>query len=162
LRLGIVKKKKFIQTHTTFPMQVDGMRLLNKLAREHGLCPKMCFLQLETVECLGIEEDFCGGICNHAEDINSYNSKVQNALADLQSSKPTVAVFGQGRNKEELTCIIINNKDELHTGFVPSYGMKMPIKKLMKLLEPAALNEFIRSTIMNHAEENPEKCVVFE
>ena len=162
LRLGIVKKKKYIQTHTTFPMQVDGMRLLNRLAREHGLCPKMCFLQLETVDCLGIEESFCEGICNHEEDLASYNSKVQLALADLQSSKPTIAVFGQGRNKDELTCIVINNKEELHTGFVPASGMKMSLKKLMKHLEPSALNEFIRSTVMNHAEVNPEMSLIFE
>ncbi|MFN6375315.1 MAG: hypothetical protein ACK4YD_09115, partial [Chitinophagia bacterium] len=162
LRLGIVKKKKYIQTHTTFPMQVDGMRLLNRLAREHGLCPKMCFLQLETVDCLGIEESFCEGICNHEEDLASYNSKVQLALADLQSSKPTIAVFGQGRNKDELTCIVLNNKEELHTGFVPASGMKMPLKKLMKHLEPSALNEFIRSTVMNHAEVNPEMSLIFE
>lgn len=162
LRLGIVKKKKYIQTHTTFPMQVDGMRLLNRLAREHGLCPKMCFLQLESVDCLGIEESFCDGICNHEEDIDKYNTKVQQALDELQSSKPTIAVFGKGRNNEELSCVLINNKDELQTGFVPAYGMKMPLKKLIKHLEPAVLNEFIRSSVMNHAEENPEMRVIFE
>ena len=162
LRLGIVKKKKYIQTHTTFPMQVDGMRLLNRLAREHGLCPKMCFLQLETVDCLGIEEDFCSGICNHAEDISSYNTKVQNALEELRSSKPTVAVYGPGRKKDELSCILLNRKDELHTGFVPAHAMKIPLKKLMKYLEPAALNEFIRSSVISQIDENPEWVVHYE
>ena len=162
MRLGVVKKKKYIQTHTSFPMQLDGMRLLNKMAREHGLCPKMCFLQLETVDCLGIEESFCSGICNHQEDISEYNTKVKKALDELVASKPTIAVFGPGRKKDEMTCILINKKDELHTGFVPTYGMKMPLKKLMKHVEPSALNEFIRSTVMGHAEEYPDQAIQFD
>lgn len=161
LRLGVVKKKKYIQTHAQFPMQLDGMRLLNRMARQHGLCPKMCFLQLETAECLGIEESFCSGICRDKEDINVYNTKVQKALLELHASKPSVAIFGPGKHKDEMTCILINRNDELHTGFVPTYGKKMPLKKLMKHLEPAALNEFIRSMVLAHAESHPDDAVHF-
>jgi DNA polymerase-3 subunit epsilon len=58
-RLGIAKKKKQIQMHATFPLLIDGTRMLNKLARTHKLCPKMCFLQDESATCLGLEESFC-------------------------------------------------------------------------------------------------------
>ena len=90
IRLGIVKKKKNIQTHSTFPLQIDGMRLLNKMAREYGLCPKMCFLQDEKIDCVGREENFCEGICDETESIQSYNKKDRKSTR-LNSSHSSVS-----------------------------------------------------------------------
>jgi len=157
LRLGVVKKKKHLVLHTSFPYQLDGMRLLNKLAREHKLCPKMCFLQVETVECVGQEEDFCEGICSNAEKVERYNKKVTKVIADLQTLNPTIAVFGEGRNANEKSCILIGKNDYLATGFVEEHLIKkMKLDKLMKQLEPAASNEFIRSMVLNYADINPQ------
>jgi len=157
LRLGIVKKKKHLVLHTSFPYQLDGMRLLNKLAREHKLCPKMCFLQVETIECVGQEEDFCEGICSNTEKVERYNKKVTKVIADLQSLNPTIAVFGEGRKPKEKSCILIDKNDFLATGFIEENQIKkIKLDKLKKKLEPAASNEFIRSMVINYAELNPE------
>ena len=157
LRLGVVKKKKHLVLHTSFPYQLDGMRLLNKLAREHKLCPKMCFLQVETVECVGQEEDFCEGICSNNENTERYNKKVTKVIADLQSLNPTIAVFGEGRKPNEKSCILIGKNDYLATGFIEEHLIKkIKLDKLMKKLEPAASNEFIRSMVLNYADINPQ------
>jgi DNA polymerase-3 subunit epsilon len=157
LRLGVVKKKKHLVLHTSFPYQLDGMRLLNKLAREHKLCPKMCFLQVETVECVGQEEDFCEGICTNAEKVERYNKKVTKVIADLQTLNPTIAVFGEGRKPNEKSCILIGKNDFLATGFIEVHLIKkIKLDKLKKKLEPAASNEFIRSMVLSYAELNPE------
>jgi DNA polymerase-3 subunit epsilon len=163
LRLGIVKKKKHLVLHTSFPYQLDGMRLLNKLAREHKLCPKMCFLQLETVDCVGQEEDFCEGICSNTEKVERYNKKVTKVIADLQSLNPTIAVFGEGRKPNEKSCILISKNDFLATGFIEETLIKkIKLDKLKKKLEPAASNEFIRSMVLNYAELNPEWTKTFD
>lgn len=162
VRLGVIKKKKHLQSHTSFPMQVDGQRLLNKLARDHALCPKMCFLQKENVACVGIEESFCGGICEHTEDIASYNTKVRAAIREMIHHSPTIAVFGQGRTSEELTCIMIGRNDFLALGYVSKDAHALKPDKLIKLLEPAASNEFIRSMIINYATLHPEMSVHFK
>jgi len=157
LRLGVVKKKKHLVLHTSFPYQLDGMRLLNKLAREHKLCPKMCFLQVETVDCVGQEEAFCEGICSNAENVDRYNKKVNTVIGDLQTLQPTIAVFGEGRNLKEKSCILIGKNDYLATGFIEEHLIKkMKLDKLMKQLEPAVSNEFIRSMVLNYAELNTE------
>lgn len=157
LRLGVVKKKKHLVLHTSFPYQLDGMRLLNKLARENKLCPKMCFLQVETVDCVGQEDDFCEGICSNNENIERYNKKVSKVITDLQSMNPTLAVFGEGRQPNEKSCILIGKNDFLATGFIEAHLVKkIKLDKLKKQLEPAASNEFIRSMVLNYAELNPE------
>ena len=157
MRLGIVKKKKNLIVHTSFPYQVDGIRLLNRLAREHKLCPKMCFLQLESINCVGQEENFCEGICSNEEEAVKYNKKVQKVIANLQIIQPTIAVFGEGRKPNEKSCVLIGKNDLLATGFIEDYLIKkIKLEKLIKKLEPAASNEFIRSLVLNYAELNPE------
>lgn len=157
IRLGIVKKKKNIILHTSFPYQVDGIRLLNKLSRENKLCPKMCFLQLETIGCVGQEENFCDGICTNTEDVVKYNKKVNQVISNLQNLNPTIAVFGEGRKPNENSCVFISKNDFLAVGYIESHLVKkIKAEKLVKKLEPAASNEFIRSMVLNYAELNPE------
>ncbi|MEN9744832.1 MAG: hypothetical protein RL640_670 [Bacteroidota bacterium] len=157
MRLGVVKKKKNLITHTSFPYHLDGLRLLNQLSRSHKLCPKMCFLQLETINCVGQEENFCEGICTNNEDVHEYNKKVIKVLSSIQSLNPTLAVFGEGRQANEKSCILIGKNDFLATGFIEENLIKkIKLEKLVKKLEPAASNEFIRSMVINYAELNPE------
>lgn len=162
LRLCIVKKKKNIITHSTFPLQIDGMRLLNKIVREQGLCPKMCFLQDAKIACVGMEENFCEGVCCGLEDIHSYNTKVQHAINRLANMQPTLAHFGAGRHEKEFSCVMIGKNDFLAVGFVPTTAFKWKREKLISKLEPSASNEFIRSLVMSAAESNPEMTVTFD
>ena len=161
LRLGVVKKKKHIRTHTTFALQLDGIRLLQKLAREYGLCPKMCFLQQEHVPCSGLEEAYCSGICDNSENAKSYNQRVSGAIDAMIKESPEMAVFGPGRKISELSCIMIGRNDILATGFVTHHALKMKKEKLEKQLTPAASNEFIRSIVVGYAEKNPALTVIF-
>ena len=162
LRLGVVKKKKNIITHSTFPLQIDGLRILNRITRSHELCPKMCFLQDEKIECVGIEENFCKGICESTEDVNAYNQKVFNAIHQLSKEHPIIAHFGEGRNEKEYSCVMIGRDDFLAVGFVPTIAMKWKKDKLMRNLEPASSNEFIRSLVISAAESDPDMTVEFD
>jgi DNA polymerase-3 subunit epsilon len=143
-------------------MQIDGMRLLNKVVRDHGLCPKMCFLQDDKIDCVGIEEKFCEGICKNSEDINAYNKKVEQAIQQLSTEHPTLAHFGPGRNEKEFSCVLIGKNDFLAVGFVPLIAMKWKKEKLIRNLEPAASNEFIRSLVFSAAASDPDMTVEFD
>jgi DNA polymerase-3 subunit epsilon len=160
-RLGISKKKKQIQMHTTFPLLIDGTRMLNKLARTHKLCPKMCFLQDESATCLGLEESFCEGICQHTENTSAYNKKVNTAIEELINHSPTVAVFGAGRTPNESSCVMIGKNDFLATGFITAAMSDLDKNDLITMLEPSASNEYIRSLVMKHAATYPSLALVF-
>jgi hypothetical protein len=47
-------------------------------------------------------------------------------------------------------------------GYVPKEALKLKKDKLLKLLEPAASNEFIRSLVMNQAVLHPAMSVQFK
>jgi DNA polymerase-3 subunit epsilon len=122
----------------------------------------MCFLQDEKIDCVGKEENFCEGICDEQEDIETYNEKVTHAIHALNNFNPSMAIFGQGRNEKEFSCVMLDKNDFLALGFVPVRAMKWKKDKLKRSLEPAAINEFIRSLVLSAAESNPEMTVAFD
>ena len=90
-----------------------------------------------------------------------YNKKVSKAIQHLTSSEPSIIIFGQGRNEEEYSCVMIGKKDLCATGFIAKKTRKQPPKKLVSLLEPGIPNEYIKSMVIRHAELYPEDAVVF-
>ncbi|MEY3576890.1 MAG: hypothetical protein RL394_473, partial [Bacteroidota bacterium] len=87
---------------------------------------------------------------------------VKSVISEMIQYSPTLAVFGVGREDSELTCIMIGRNDFLALGYVPKEAMKLKKDKLLKLLEPAASNEYIRSLVMNQAALYPEMSVQFK
>ena len=161
VRLGLVKKKKQIPTHTTFAMLVDGRNILTQLAKRHHLCPKMCFIQDENIPCVGIEESYCDGICEEKENIEIYNNKVVKAIEELNNYSPIVAVFGPGRKISESSCVMIGRNDFIATGFIEGDYGNMTRSMLETKLEPAHSNEYIRSIVFNYASSNPDNTIWF-
>jgi DNA polymerase-3 subunit epsilon len=161
MRLAVVNKKKNTQTHSNFPLQINGIHLLHSLSKEFKLCPKMCFLQNENAPCSGHDEYYCEGICIDSENIPQYNKKVLQAIEKLNSESPELAVFGNGRKENELSCIYIGKNDFLATGFIQSNAKKIKKEKLLTLLEPAPCNEYIKSLILNHASQFPDQSIQF-
>ena len=161
MRLGIVKKKRNLQVHTSFPFYADGIRLLNGMSKENRLCPKMCFIQKEHVPCTPDDDFTCEGICTHKEEVAQYNKKVEQAIRQLNTASPVIAIFGEGRNSSEASCVLLGKDDYLGIGFLSKKDKTTTLKQLMTKLDPHHLNEFVRSLILQHAEEYPEDAVVF-
>ncbi|MBM3443952.1 MAG: DNA polymerase III subunit epsilon [Bacteroidetes bacterium] len=161
LRLGIVKKKRNLQVHASFPLYADGIRLLNGISKEYKLCPRMCFIQKDQVECTTQTDSPCEGICVQEEQVEHYNKKVTNAILQLHETTPVVAVFGEGRDASEFACVLLGKKDFLGVGFISVKERKSSIKKLTALLEPQPINEFVRSLVLYYAEQHPEQAVYF-
>lgn len=158
-RLGIVKKRKHLQTHINFPLMADGFRLLKRISKDHGLCPKMCFLQDEKIACTGMEENYCEGICEEKENTAGYNQKVKAAISALLQESPSLAVYGKGRKPGETSCVLIGKNDFLATGFLESSSILTNKEDLMNALEPSLSNAFIQSMVLSYAEQYPEKTV---
>ena len=57
---------------------------------------------------------------------------------------------------------LIGRNDFLALGYVPKEAQKLKKDKLVKLLEPAASNEFIRSLVINQAALDPAMSVHFK
>ena len=82
-------------------------------------------------------------------------------MKKLLSEEPSLVIFGQGRSKDELSCVMIDKRDYLATGFIPEKARKNSPEKIKAMLEPGFSNEFIKSLVLKHAELNPDDAINF-
>jgi DNA polymerase III subunit epsilon len=161
IRLGIERKRKNFQPLYTFSLLTEGHGLLRKMMREFELCPKHCFLQTSNERCTGIEENYCRGICEGNEDVQSYNLRVNQALLKLKNDLPNLAIMEEGRNENEKSVVLMEQGVFYGLGFIEKEVNISEREKLKEYLTPYPENEMIRSLILRHAEKHPEKIKVY-
>lgn len=160
-RLAIEKKRKTLLPLYTFNLLVEGHRLLNKLTGEFSLCPKLCHIQKDSVDCQGIAGNSCKGACKQQEDPASYNQRVEEALHYLGKMLPTFALVDSGNKADEQSCILIEKGRFYGMGYLNSSNVNSTFEQIKEQLTPYPESDYIRGLIYNFANSHPEKKIVF-
>mgnify|MGYP000848094233 FL=1 len=82
---------------------------LEKLCEEYELCPKYCHLQSNVDSCFHYQIKKCRGICSEKETIETYNSRVIEAIDSIKFQAENFIIKEQGRNSNEHAYILISN-----------------------------------------------------
>ena len=159
-RLAIEKNKKHLRPVHTFHYLTDGHSILRKLIREYNLCPKLCFIQKDGARCEGINEKYCFGACEHLEEPNAYNQRVQKAIESF-SEQPSFAIIDNGLNADEQSCILVWEGKFYGMGYIPSDIQISDPEELKSLLTPYKENLFIRNIVNGYAARFPHKVKSF-
>jgi DNA polymerase-3 subunit epsilon len=159
-RLAIEKNKKQLKPVHTFHYLADGHSLLRKLIRTYELCPKLCFIQSGSIACTGITEQFCHGACECKEAPQAYNARVEQAIQSL-NTRPSYAIFENGLQAREQSCVLICDGSFYGMGYVPSDLQVNNIEELKDLVVPYKENLFIRNIVHGYAARFPEKVRFF-
>lgn len=157
LRLAIDKKKKNAPAVYTFELLAEGRTLLNRLVKRFGLCPKLCFIQTDHDKCTALLLNECGGACEHLEDVDSYNQKVQSAIDSLDQELPTFAVMDEGNTHQEQSCVLIEKGRFYGMGYIATDTATHDIDQVKSLLTRYPENDYIRGLIYNYVAKKPEK-----
>jgi DNA polymerase-3 subunit epsilon len=157
LRLAIGKKKKYNKPLYTFGLMLEGHELLRKLMIDFNLCPKLCFLQQNEQECLGITHSHCNGACEGNESPEEYNQRVIKAVEHLRATMPTFIIYDEGRETEEQSLILIEEGQFYGMGYTKEVLNAVDLKILKELLTPISGNDYIKNLIYQFARNNPEK-----
>lgn len=160
IRLAIEKKKKNIQPLYTFNLLAEGHNLLRKLSHEFHLCPKLCFLQADTIDCIGKEDGRCHGSCEQKESAKDYNIRVNKCIEYLQKELPTFAVIDNGLQQQEQSCILMEKGRFYGMGYLPSDISVTTIDELKNYITPYLENDYIRGLVYQHATKFPHKKMV--
>ncbi len=159
LRLLIGKKKKYTQAVHTFSLMLEGYELLRKLVLEFNLCPKLCFIQNNNEVCLGSINNHCKGACLGNETYTEYNLKVYKAIEHLQIIMPSFLIYGEGRNFDERSFILIEKGKFYGMGY---FSEAFDITNLNVLKEALLLypeSDYIKNLIYKFAANTPEKVI---
>lgn len=159
LRLAIEKKNKNIRPIYSFNLLVEGHALLRKLSHQFRLCPKLCFLQHDTIECEGHGDGRCSGVCEQKENAEQYNSRVNECITQLQKELPTFALVDNGLHREEQSCILMEKGRFYGMGYLPSHVNISGLDELKNYMTPYSESDYIRGLVYQHAGKFPHKKI---
>ena len=159
LRLAIEKKNKNIKPLYTFNLLAEGHTLLRKLSQQFNLCPKLCFLQHDHIECEGSKDGRCSGACEQKEAPEAYNHRVNECIDHLQKELPTFALVDYGLNTEEQSCILMEKGSFYGMGYLPSNLSINAVDDLKSYITPYSENDYIRGLVYQHAVRFPHKKI---
>jgi DNA polymerase III subunit epsilon len=156
LRLAIEKKRKNSNPVYTFHYKVDGYGVLKKLMKQFSLCPKLCFVQTDNDECIGIIEEHCRGACQRKEAPNDYNERVLEAIASL-TQRSSYLVIDKGLTDSELSFIMVDQGTFLGMGYLPRDLQQISRETIQEYIKPYRENSFIRTLLLSHANNYPSQ-----
>lgn len=159
LRLAIEKKNKNIKPIYTFNLLVEGHTLLRKLSHQFRLCPKLCFLQHDAIECEGHGDGRCSGVCEQKENAEQYNIRVNECITQLQKELPTFALVDNGLHREEQSCILMEKGRFYGMGYLPSHVNINGLDELKHYITPYSESDYIRGLVYQHAGKFPHKKI---
>lgn len=161
LRLMIDKKRKGSAPIYSFNQIFEGHSLLRRLMEEFDLCPKLCFIQTNHDDCIGIENKPCRGACKGTESRALYNIRVQQAITRLKSDLPSFALLDEGRTEEEQSVILIEHGHLHGMGYILKNEKLDTLSSLKSILEPYPSNDYVRNLVQNYAIQHPERLLSF-
>ncbi|MEJ6979026.1 exonuclease domain-containing protein [Pedobacter sp. P351] len=160
-RLLIDKKRKGSTPIYSFNQLFEGHSLLRQLMDEFELCPKLCFIQRNQDDCIGIDNKPCKGACKGTESRVLYNIRVQQAIAKLRSDLPSFALLDEGRTEEEHSVILMEQGHLQGMGYILKNTPVDDITELKNVIQPYPSNDYIRNLVHNYAIRYPERLLSF-
>ncbi|MGI8584150.1 MAG: exonuclease domain-containing protein [Chitinophagaceae bacterium] len=159
MRLAIEKKNKNIKPLYTFNLLVEGHTLLRKLSHQFKLCPKLCFLQHDNIECEGITDGRCTESCERKDSPEAYNRRVDECIETLHKELHTFALVDYGLHHEEQSCILMEKGRFYGMGYLPSHVSINGVDDLKNYITPYLENDYIRGLVYQHAVKFPHKKI---
>lgn len=161
MRLAIEKKRRNSNPVYTFHYKVDGYGVLRKLMKEFFLCPKLCFIQTDNEQCVGIIEEHCHGACEKAEAAKNYNERVLQAIASLVK-RPSYVVIDRGLSENEISCIMVDQGSFFGMGYLPKNLENISRQTIQEYIKPYKENSYIRTLLLSHASNFPSQIKTLE
>jgi len=159
IRLAVDKQRKQMGTIYSCNSLLEGRTILRRLIDMFELCPKLCFIQNDTLPCTGINNTACA--CDGLEAPAEYNKKVNTAIEELNGVLPTFAIRDAGRTDDEQSCILVEKGKFYGMGYVSHYFDADNLQQLKTYLTPYPGNDYIKGLVSGYATKFPERKVVF-
>jgi len=107
--IQIEKIKSTGTPHTVCASFDEALVLVHKLASKYNLCQKLCGLYQSQGACFQHSIGQCSGACIGIESADSYNQRVEAALAEFNHKWADMAIIDKGRNEDEISVVLVEN-----------------------------------------------------
>lgn len=144
-RLAVQKVQRMTRPLVEFRSIPEARLFLEEKSKEYALCLKLCNLQSIEGKCSHVLEQICYGACATEEPHTTYNERVNKAIESFSAGQPSFVIFGQGRNEDESSYVMVENGNYLGYGFIPASRT---------IFEPELLKGFLERHPHDHHTEN--------
>ncbi len=103
---------------SVFSSLSETRAFLQELVEEYALCPRLCGLQKTPGPCFDSKIGKCDGACKGAIPADQYNERVNRAVGAAGGEQRTFAIFGKGRQMDEISVVLVESGVYLGHGFV--------------------------------------------
>lgn len=141
IRLVMDRKRQYLQPLVTFSLKSEGYRILWNLVKQFNLHAGLCYLDLT--------------LPPHDENIEIYNSRVQQAVQHVLEQKETYLIKEEAN--DTLSCILVEKGSFYGMGLLNELLTTSTVDELKEQLTAYPENEVIRSMISSYVHKFPQK-----
>lgn len=157
-QLALGKTKVLHDSVSTFYNRTEATEKLEEICETFKLCPRFCTLQSNVEKCSHYRIKTCEGICDENESVENYNLKVKAAIESLRDNKPSFAIQGPGRTRDEIGFALVVEGEYKGFGFfdcTESLSELEDYKPFLKLqIGSYHTHAIIRSFLRKNGEED--------
>lgn len=160
LNLKIEKIKEKTKPITTFSNIQSGKSFMNKMVEKYNLCQKLCGLYKSKHGCFGYTIKECEGACVGEEQIESYNTRVENIIAKHSFKTKSMIIIDQGRVIDERSAVWVD--EGILRGFT-YFNLNFQITNidiLATLITPLEHNKDAQHIIQSYMRRNKRLKVI--
>jgi DNA polymerase III subunit epsilon len=118
IRLVIDTPSKGRKSLCEFSTEAEARAALESRVKNQGLCRILCGLSPNAAHCSQYPGGDCNGACMGHESPDAYNSRVEAALGGLGFPFPRFLLLSDGRSREEVSVICVDNGGCIAYGYL--------------------------------------------
>ena len=160
LNLKIEKINGKIKPITTFSNIQSGKSFMNKMVEKYNLCQKLCGLYKSKHGCFGYTIKECEGACVGEEQIERYNTRVENIIEKHSFKTKSMIIIDQGRAIDERSAVWVD--EGILRGFT-YFNLNFQITNidiLATLITPLEHNKDAQHIIQSYMRRNKRLKVI--
>ncbi len=135
---------------TAFKSYDEAKMSLRKWTERFALCQKYTDLHKHAGPCFAFQVKECHGACVQQEAPNTYNSRVEKALAYLDYKHASFIIIDGGRTHQEYSIILVENGAYKGFGFADNDLSITNIEEVKDLIEHKMDNKDVKQIIKTH------------
>jgi len=139
---------------TAFHSQESAKSTLMALVEHHDLCQKLCGLYDATGACFHYSINICKGACVGAEDVETYNLRVRQALFQFEFQDRNFFIIDSGRRGDERSVVKIENGKYMGYGYIDVSGSINKIDDLNACVNKYLDNRDVQQIIRSYLRRN--------
>lgn len=114
-QLAVSKTKYRSAPNEVLYNKIQAQAKIAELCAAFELCPKYCGLQTTLGRCSHYAIVTCKGVCDDLEHVETYNTRVEEALTTLRLENESYVIKERGRTNEEEAFVLVT--DGVYKGF---------------------------------------------